>query len=50
MALNGTFLVDDNRVDEFCGFVKDLTGRFPVLQIEIDGPWPPYSFATLEKL
>jgi hypothetical protein len=50
MAFNGTFLVDDNRVTEFCGFVESLTDRFPGLQIEVDGPWPPYSFATLEKL
>jgi hypothetical protein len=50
MALNATFLVDDDRADEFCGFVASLSGGHPELQIEVDGPWPPYSFATLEKL
>ncbi|TCC54952.1 GvpL/GvpF family gas vesicle protein [Kribbella pittospori] len=50
MALNGTFLVDADRALEFCGFVNGASDRYPALDIEVDGPWPPYSFATLEKL
>lgn len=50
MALNGTFLVDNHRAEGFCRFVDGLSARFPGLHIEVDGPWPPYSFATLENL
>ncbi|MFD7160494.1 GvpL/GvpF family gas vesicle protein [Kribbella sp. NPDC059898] len=49
MLLNLTFLIDDARCAEFCGLVNRLRGGYPALDIEVDGPWPPYSFAVLDK-
>jgi hypothetical protein len=48
MALNCTFLVDDGTVTVFFQRIEELRRRYPMLTIEVDGPWPPYSFATLE--
>jgi hypothetical protein len=48
MALNATFLVDDDRSSEFFRMVDELRGRYEAFDIEVNGPWPPYSFAVLE--
>ncbi|MBK0867799.1 MAG: GvpL/GvpF family gas vesicle protein [Saccharopolyspora sp.] len=47
MLLNGAYLVDDERGDEFAGAVTGSADRVG-LRAELTGPWPPYSFATLE--
>lgn len=46
MVLNGAYLVDDSRADEFASAVDDLASKSSA-RIELTGPWPPYSFATL---
>lgn len=48
MILNGTYLVDQGRVDEFLDTVAALRSEHPGVRVEHGGPWPPYSFATLE--
>ncbi|HET8599717.1 MAG TPA: GvpL/GvpF family gas vesicle protein [Segeticoccus sp.] len=48
MVLNGAYLVDDSRAERFRSFVEDATARHPQLRVDVQGPWPPYSFATLE--
>jgi hypothetical protein len=49
MALNSAFLVDDARLAAFQVLVEDLSNRCDLFHVEVDGPWPPYSFATLER-
>lgn len=49
MVLNGAYLVRDDESEKFAALVEQFryelgdTGR-----LELNGPWPPYSFATLE--
>ncbi|WP_084955755.1 GvpL/GvpF family gas vesicle protein [Thermoactinospora rubra] len=47
MVLNGAYLVDRDRAGEFRRAVDRLRGRG--LQVELTGPWAPYSFAVLEE-
>jgi hypothetical protein len=46
MVLNGAYLVDAPRVDEFRATAAQLAERRrPLgLQLELTGPWPPYNF------
>lgn len=48
MVLNGAYLVDVTRADEFAHAVDSLTAAQPTLKLELTGPWPPYSFTTGE--
>jgi hypothetical protein len=48
MTLNGAYLVDAARSDSFHALVRDLAKRHPEIRLQLDGPWPPYSFATLD--
>lgn len=48
MILNGAYLVDDESRDIFRSAAEDLARRYPDAGIDIRGPWPPYSFATLD--
>jgi hypothetical protein len=50
MALNAAFLLDDDRSAEFLELVTATRERYPTLEIEVNGPWPPYSFSVLEEL
>ena len=50
MLLNGTYLVDDDRTDEFRSEVEELGSRYPGIRLETSGPWPPYSFAGAERI
>ncbi len=48
MTLNGAYLVE---VDEEAGFAAAadaLAAGLPEARVLVQGPWPPYSFATLE--
>jgi hypothetical protein len=47
MVLNGAYLVDDDRRDEFAAVLDGL--REPGIEIQLTGPWAPYSFTTLES-
>ncbi|RCG29731.1 gas vesicle synthesis GvpLF [Sphaerisporangium album] len=46
MLLNGAYLVDEDRRGEFAAAVEGL--REPGIDVEITGPWAPYSFTALE--
>lgn len=48
MILNGTYLVDRGQVETFKSAVDRLAGLHEHLRVELAGPWPPYSFASLE--
>ncbi|HSE10072.1 MAG TPA: GvpL/GvpF family gas vesicle protein [Nocardioidaceae bacterium] len=48
MILNGTYLVDRDDVAAFKAEVDRLADLHDHLRIELAGPWPPYSFASLE--
>jgi hypothetical protein len=48
MVLNGAYLLDEDRTEEFVAVATALDDRHPVLRLELTGPWPPYSFATVE--
>ncbi|MBF6163519.1 GvpL/GvpF family gas vesicle protein [Streptomyces gardneri] len=49
LVLNGTYLVDDDRADDFAAAVTALGEEFPGIRLELTGPWPPYSFAGVER-
>lgn len=44
-VLNGTYLVDNSSVDDFRAAVAAVDERSTGIELEITGPWPPYSFA-----
>lgn len=44
-VLNGTYLVDKQEVDVFRAAVATIGRNTPGIELEITGPWPPYSFA-----
>ncbi|MDH2430163.1 GvpL/GvpF family gas vesicle protein [Sphaerisporangium sp. TRM90804] len=44
MLLNGAYLVDDDRREEFAATLEALSE--PGIVIELTGPWAPYSFAA----
>jgi hypothetical protein len=46
MVLNGAYLVDADRVDEFVAAVRALDDQHRTVRLELTGPWPPYSFAA----
>jgi hypothetical protein len=48
MILNGAYLVDHERRDSFERLVRRLGEERPDLQLEVTGPWPPYSFVSLD--
>ncbi|MBO0829407.1 MAG: GvpL/GvpF family gas vesicle protein [Streptosporangiales bacterium] len=45
MVLNGAYLVDRSATPELEQAVAVLAERHPQLELELTGPWPPYSFA-----
>ncbi|MEV1287529.1 GvpL/GvpF family gas vesicle protein [Micromonospora sp. NPDC049679] len=47
-VLNGAYLVDAARAEEFATLVRQLGDAHPGLRLELTGPWPPYSFAVVE--
>jgi Gas vesicle synthesis protein GvpL/GvpF len=47
MILNASYLVPDESSDDFAAAVADLAETVPTLRLELTGPWPPYSFATV---
>jgi len=48
MILNAAYLLDSGRGRKFVEGVSDLAEQHPAVRLEVTGPWPPYSFATLE--
>jgi Gas vesicle synthesis protein GvpL/GvpF len=49
MTLNGAYLVDASRGEEFAEAVRAAQADHPDAGIDAAGPWPPYSFAMLEQ-
>jgi hypothetical protein len=49
MILNAAYLVDDARADDFRAAVARLADMRPDVQLQLTGPWAPYSFATEEE-
>jgi hypothetical protein len=49
MLLNAAYLVEEGDGEAFANRVAELASAHPVLQLDVQGPWPPYSFATLEQ-
>ncbi len=48
MILNGTYLLDDGQVERFTKTANDLGERHVHIRLEVGGPWPPYSFSSLD--
>ncbi|MGN6335476.1 GvpL/GvpF family gas vesicle protein, partial [Mycobacterium sp.] len=44
-VLNGTYLVDTSSLDDFRAAVAAVGEQSAGIELEITGPWPPYSFA-----
>jgi hypothetical protein len=44
-VLNGTYLVDTEGIDGFRALVASVARDSPGIELEVTGPWPPYSFA-----
>lgn len=49
MILNSSYLVDDDAAEGFAAAARALSESHDGLRVEVAGPWPPYSFATLEE-
>jgi hypothetical protein len=50
MLLNAAYLLDDERAGEFTAEVRRLAAEHPSVELDLTGPWPPYSFAELPEL
>ncbi|AQZ71005.1 gas vesicle synthesis GvpLF [[Actinomadura] parvosata subsp. kistnae] len=46
MLLNGAYLVDETRTEEFTALAEKLGGDG--VEIRVTGPWAPYSFTVME--
>ncbi|WP_460494803.1 GvpL/GvpF family gas vesicle protein [Dactylosporangium cerinum] len=49
MLLNGAYLVEMRDSDRFGDAVTAQAARHPGLHLELTGPWPPYSFVTIDE-
>ncbi|MER7081498.1 Gas vesicle synthesis protein GvpL/GvpF [Saccharopolyspora kobensis] len=49
MVLNCSYLVDKSAGDEFTATVRRLSDDYQALDVELTGPWPPYSFAQIRE-
>jgi hypothetical protein len=47
MVLNGSYLVDAARGDRFAETVAELASGYGAIEVELTGPWLPYSFAIV---
>jgi hypothetical protein len=50
MTLNAAYLIDDQASPRFAAEVDRLAAQHPESRVSAGGPWPPYSFATLEDV
>ncbi len=48
MTLNGAYLVANEDAEEFLTAARRLDAEHPDARLDVNGPWPPYSFVTLE--
>ncbi|GAA1566738.1 MULTISPECIES: GvpL/GvpF family gas vesicle protein [Kribbella] len=49
MILNGAYLVDDREGERFRSTVEAFALGLSDVRLTVDGPWPPYSFTSLES-
>jgi hypothetical protein len=49
MTLNGAYLVEETEGEAFAAAVQELAEQYPDAHLTVAGPWPPYSFASLEQ-
>jgi hypothetical protein len=49
MVLNAAFLIDDDKVERFRAAADGLAAQRSPDSLVVTGPWPPYSFATVEE-
>lgn len=47
MVLNGSYLVDTGQGDRFAETVAELADGYGAIEVELTGPWLPYSFAIV---
>lgn len=50
MTLNAAYLVPVEDQDAFLAETERLAAANSRVRLEVNGPWPPYSFATLEEV
>lgn len=50
MVLNGAYLLEAERAEEFAEIVVSVTAEHAALRADVTGPWPPYSFAEGHEL
>ena len=48
MLLNAAYLLDGAGEQPFRAAVHHLARQHPAIRLQLTGPWPPYSFASLE--
>jgi hypothetical protein len=48
MLLNAAYLLDEDRERYFSEAVHKLGQQHRAIQLQMTGPWPPYSFAGLD--
>lgn len=48
LALNLSFLVNRDKMDEFSKTLGELNDKYPTLKIKYTGPWPPYNFVDIK--
>ncbi|TDD71040.1 GvpL/GvpF family gas vesicle protein [Jiangella aurantiaca] len=49
MSLNGAYLVPADGADAFAATVAGLRDRYADCRFELAGPWPAYSFVTMDE-
>jgi gas vesicle protein GvpL/GvpF len=49
MRMNAAYLVAHEAAERFSDYATTALADRPELRVEVDGPWPPYSFASLES-
>jgi hypothetical protein len=49
MSLNGAYLVPIEGTDAFVATVEELRNRYADCRFDLAGPWPAYSFVTMEE-
>jgi gas vesicle protein GvpL/GvpF len=50
MILNAAYLVDNVSERQFARLVAALDAENESIRLELTGPWPPYSFSSLEEI
>lgn len=48
MILNAAYLLDEHRGQQFREMVRELAEQHPAVQLQLTGPWPPYSFTSMD--